>query len=76
MKQKQTKETTQMERVIHLFIALIIGMIIIGSLESCSRVSYSYGGSAAGCTAWYPKKYKGDIGKGIPPTRRPRMTSF
>jgi hypothetical protein len=72
------KETTQLERVIHLFVAIIIGMAIIGSFESCSRVSYSYGGSAAGCTAWYPKKYKGDRGKGISPARirSARMVSF
>lgn len=58
MKQVSTKQTSQRTRVIRLIIAIIAGMVIIGSMESCSRVSYSYGGSAAGCTAWYPKKFK------------------
>ena len=37
---------------------LIYLAIICIAFSSCSRVSYSYGGSAAGCTAWYPKKFK------------------
>lgn len=37
-----------------LFILIVLGLFS----SSCSRMAYSYGGSAAGCTAFYPKKFK------------------
>jgi hypothetical protein len=54
----------------NLFLFLAIIIIILPSLSSCSRMSYSYGGSAAGCTAWYPKKFKANP-KPIRPVKGP-----
>lgn len=52
-----------MKRLLYLMVILIM-------VSSCSRVSYSYGGSAAGCTAWYPKKFKANP-KPVRPVRGP-----
>lgn len=49
---------------------IIFTAIILIFLSSCSRVSYSYGGSAMGCTAWYPKKFKSNP-KPVKPVRGP-----
>jgi hypothetical protein len=49
---------------------LILFVCVILVFSSCSRVSYSYGGSSAGCTAWYPKKFKANP-KPIRPVKGP-----
>jgi hypothetical protein len=50
---------------------LLFAFIVLSILcSSCSRMSYSYGGSSAGCTAWYPKKFKANP-KPIRPVKGP-----
>lgn len=38
----------------------LIGLIVIIMLSSCTRYVVHTGGSAAGCGAWHPKKFKGN----------------
>jgi hypothetical protein len=50
---------------------IIIALCVIILLSSCNRWTGCYGGSASGCTAWYPKKFKANP-KPIRPVRGPR----
>jgi hypothetical protein len=50
--------------------SILFSLIIIIFFSSCRMYGYSYGGSAAGCTAWYPKKFKANP-KPVRPVRGP-----